>query len=313
MKQHHRGPTIFTIAAAIVIASLLLAGCGAPPAEERVPLKIAYVAWNMNNPWSVTLRDAIKETVDANGDIFVESDPGGDPAKQIPQIETFVGEGVDGILLSPTNEQAVLPPIQAADEAGIPVVIVGAGANPGAWKAAVLTDNVAAGRLIGEYVVEKLGGKGKVVATHVPGIPDADERQQGWEGAFEGTEIEILDYQLGGTVESGVTNMETWLQKYGEEIDAVMGINDPTALGALTVIEEAGLADKIFVVGVDGADEAIAAMEACRSFGATAKQVPAEMGRTATERLYKILAGEEVEREVRIPTPLLRREDYCKE
>jgi ribose transport system substrate-binding protein len=323
MEHRERLRARWALVIGMLISILLFAACVAPPppsggAEEQEqpaqqPRKIAYVAWNMNNPWSVTLRDAIKASVESHGDTFVESDPSGDPAKQIPQIETFVGQGVDGIILTPTNAEAVLPAIKSADDQGIPVVIVGAGANPGAWKAAVLTSNVQGGRQIGEYVVDKLGGEGKVVATNVPGIQDADERQQGWEEALAGTNIEILDYQIGGTVESGVTNMENWLQKYGEEIDAVLGINDPTALGALTVIEEAGLDDQMFVVGVDGSDEAIAAMEECRAFGASAQQQPAEMGRRATETLYQIFAGESVEKEVRIPTQLLVREDYCNE
>ncbi|MCC7161146.1 MAG: sugar ABC transporter substrate-binding protein [Anaerolineae bacterium] len=312
-------------AAVLVLIALVIGACAPvtvptaapaaaqPTAATQQPRKIAYVAWNMNNPWSVTLRDAIKAAVEANGDTLVESDPSGDPAKQIPQIETFIGQQVDGIILTPTSASAVIPAIEAADKAGIPVVIVGAGAEPGAWKAAILTGNVEGGHQIGEYVVKRLNGEGKVVATNVPGIQDADERQKGWEEAFKGTKIEILDYQVGGTVESGTKAMENWLQKYGDEIDAVMGINDPTALGALTVIEEAGLEDKIFVVGVDGSDEAIAAMKACRSFGASAAQQPAQMGKLATETLYKVFAGEPVEKEVRIPTTAILREDNCKE
>lgn len=281
-----------------------------PQAKQR---KIAYVAWNMNNPWSVTLRDSIKKQVESHGDIFVESDPSGDPAKQVPQIETFVGQEVDGILLTPTSASAVLPAIQAADQKGIPVVIVGAGAEAGAWKAAILTGNVEGGKQIGEYIVKRLNGKGKVLTTNVPGIQDADERERGWMEAFKGTEIQVLDTQVGGTVEAGTKAMENWLQKYGQDINAVVGVNDPTALGALTAIEEAKLQDKIFVVGVDGSDEAIAAMKACRSFGGTAQQQPAKMGELATQTLYQIFDGKPVEKEVRIPTVLLAREDYCKQ
>lgn len=284
-----------------------------PTAEPTAePRSIAYVAWNMNNPWSVILRDAIKEAVEANGDIFFESDPGGDPALQIPQIETFIGQGVDGIILTPTDAQAVIPAIQAADDAGIPVVIVGAGVNEGAWKAAILTDNFAGGKQIGEYIVALLGGEGKVVASDVPGIKDAEERRAGWEAAFEGTNIEILDYQTAGTVEAGVTIMENWLQQF-DDISAVMGVNDPTALGALTVIEEAGLEGQITVVGVDGSEQAIEAMTACRSFGASAAQAPGLMGTMAVETLYDIFDGKEVQLEVRVATELLPREDYCSE
>jgi ribose transport system substrate-binding protein len=302
---------LWALTAALLILVTLLGACQ----QEEAAKTIAYVAWNMNNPWSVKLRDAIKESVEANGDTFVEADPAGDPAKQIPQIETFIGQGVDGIILTPTDSTALLPSIDAADEAGIPVVIVGAGIEEGAWKAAILTDNFQGGKQIGEYVVEKLGGVGKVLATNLPGIEDAELRQAGWEAAFEGTDIEILDYQMCATVELGVTAMENWLQKYaGEEIGAMIGCNDPTALGALTVIEEANLQDEIFVVGVDGSDEAIQAMTDCRSFGASAAQQPEEMGKRSAETLYKVLAGEEIaERVVRIPTMALMFEDYCTE
>ncbi len=149
-------------AAVLVLIALVIGACAPvtvptaapaaaqPTAATQQPRKIAYVAWNMNNPWSVTLRDAIKAAVEANGDTLVESDPSGDPAKQIPQIETFIGQQVDGIILTPTSASAVIPAIEAADKAGIPVVIVGAGAEPGAWKAAILTGNVEGGHQIGE-------------------------------------------------------------------------------------------------------------------------------------------------------------------
>jgi ribose transport system substrate-binding protein len=302
---------LWALTAVLLILVFLLGAC----AKEEEAKTIAYVAWNMNNPWSVKLRDAIKESVEANGDNFVEADPAGDPAKQIPQIETFIGQEVDGIILTPTDSTALLPSIEAADEAGIPVVIVGAGIEEGAWKAAILTDNFQGGKQIGEYVVEKLGGVGKVLATNLPGIEDAELRVAGWEEAFEGTDIEILDYQMCATVELGVTAMENWLQKYAdEEIGAMIGCNDPTALGALTVIEEANLQDVIFVVGVDGSDEAIQAMTDCRSFGASAAQQPTEMGERAAETMYVVLAGDEVEeRLVRIPTMALIYEDYCTE
>lgn len=306
----------FLLAIALVIVGCAPAAEETPAAEEVMvePKTIAYVMWNLNNPWQVTLRDAIKAVVESHGDNYLEADPGTDPAKQLTQMETFIGQGVDGIVLTPTDSAALLPAVKAANDAGIPVVIAGAGIDEGDWKAAILTDNFAAGKQIGDYVVEKLGGEGKVVASNVPGILDADERQAGWEAAFEGTNIEILEYQIGGTVEAGVTNMENWLQKYGEEIKAVMGINDPTALGALTVIEEAGLEDKIFVVGVDAADEALQAMKDCRAFGATAAQDPAQMGTTSANLLYDILAGKSVsERVQRIATQLHTLEDYCVE
>ena len=275
----------------VLVFCVLFSAC--VNAEEVVePKTIAYVAWNMNNPWSVLLRDAIKEAVESQGDKFIEADPAGDPAKQIPQIETFIGQGVDGIILTPTDSTALLPSIAAADSAGIPVVIAGAGIGEGAWKAAVMTDNFQGGKQVGEYIVERLGGKGKVLATNLPGIVDVEERLAGWEAAFEGTDIEILDYQMGATVELGLTAMENWLQKYADEkIDAVIGVNDPTALGALTVIEEAGLQDEIFVAGIDGSDEAIQAMKDCRSYGISAAQAPAEMGKQAAEKLYEVFAG----------------------
>lgn len=308
---------MWLVISVLLVVALVFSACAKtaePTAEVKTPKTIAYVMWNLNNPWQVKLRDAIKSVVEANGDKFVEADPGGDPAKQIPQMETFIGQKVDGIILTPTDSTALLASVEAADKAGIPVVIAGAGINEGAWKAAVLTDNVQGGKQIGEYIVKKLGGKGKVLATNLPGIEDVELRQQGWEEAFKGTEIEILDYQMCATVELGVTAMENWLQKYAdEEIGAVIGCNDPTALGALTVIEEANKQDKIFVAGIDGSDEAIQAMKDCRSFGASAAQQPEQMGKIATNILYDILNGKPVtERVIRIPTVLYTYDENCK-
>jgi ribose transport system substrate-binding protein len=299
----------------ILVIALVITGCApAAPAKQRT---IAYVAWNMNNPWSVKLRDSIKTVVESHGDKYVEADPAGDPAKQIPQMETFIGQKVDGIILTPTDKKALDGSVIAANAAGIPVVIAGAGIDEGPWKAAILTDNQLGGKQVGDWVVQHFNGKGKVLGANLPGIEDADLRQAGWESSFKGTQIQILDYQVGGSVELGVKMMENWLQKYATEfkngeIVAVMGVNDPTALGALTVLEESKITN-VFVVGIDGSDEAIKAMTDCRNYGASAEQKPVDMGKMAADTLYDVFAGKAIaNRIVRIPTAALLRESYCK-
>jgi ribose transport system substrate-binding protein len=263
---------------------------------------------NFTNPFFIDMRDAIKEAVEARGAVLVEFDSQFDAAKQMSGIEDLINQKVDGIILNPVDTNAVVPAIKKANEANIPVVTVDVNAADGEVASFIASDNVMAGRLVGEYIVEKLHGKGDICVIDYPIAGNCVQRIEGLMAAFEGHEINILGQQKGGSVTDALRIGETWVQKF-PKVDAIFGINDQNAIGALTAFETANRQDELFVVGVDGIQEAYDIMKSGRHFGATSVQQPKVIGTTAVETIFKVIAGESVEKEIQVPVYLVTQED----
>lgn len=298
------------ISLAVVLAlTLTLYGQTTTAAAAQKIGKIGFTAMTFNNPFFITVRDAVRQVVEANGGTLVEFDGQFDPAKQMSGVENFINQRVSGIVLNPVDSNAIIPAVLEANRANIPVVTADVNAAGGQITSFVASDNIMAGRVIGEFLVRKLGGKGNICVIDYPLVTSGRERIEGLMQVLKKyPNIKILAQQKGGTVTDGMRLAETWLQQF-QHIDAIFGINDPNALGALTAIEAANRQKETFVVGIDGSKEAYDAMKAGRSFAATAAQSPKDIGRVAAENLIKAIKGESVPKDVKIPVTLITRED----
>jgi ABC-type sugar transport system substrate-binding protein len=112
----------------------------------------------LNNPFFVTLRDGAQAAADALGVDLVVVDSQDDPATEASNMEDLIAQGVDVILVNPTDSDAIVPSILAANDAGIPVFTIDRGASGGEVVSHIASDNVAGGRLAGAYVCDALGG-----------------------------------------------------------------------------------------------------------------------------------------------------------
>ena len=188
-------------------------------------------------------------------------------------------------------------------EAGIPVITVDRSSNGGEVVSFIASDNMAGGMMAGEFIVEKLGGKGKVVELEgVSGTSAARERGEGFNKAIEGTDIEVVAKQTADFDRlKGLEVMENILQSQ-PEIDAVFAHNDEMALGALEAIKASGR--EIMVVGFDATDDAVAAVEA-GEMAATVAQKPALIGSMGVETAMKVLNGESIEASVPVELKLV--------
>ena len=188
-------------------------------------------------------------------------------------------------------------------EAGIPVITVDRSSNGGEVVSFIASDNMAGGMMAGEFIVEKLGGKGKVVELEgVSGTSAARERGEGFNKAIEGTDIEVVAKQTADFDRvKGLEVMENILQSQ-PEIDAVFAHNDEMALGALEAIKASGR--EIMVVGFDATDDAVAAVEA-GEMAATVAQQPALIGSMGVETAMKVLNGESIEASVPVELKLV--------
>ena len=266
----------------------------APAPETGVTLGLSLST--LNNPFFVTLGEGAQEAADAAGVELVVVDAQDDSAQEATNIEDLISQGVGAILVNPTDADAIVPSIQKANQAGIPVFTIDRGAAGGEVVSHIASDNVAGGRLAAEFLCDALGGSGKVVELEgIAGTSAARDRGQGFNEymAEECSGVEIIAKQTANFNRAeGLTVFENILQAE-PEIDGVFAHNDEMILGAIEAAKSAGRDGEIVFVGFDAVDDAVAAVDA-GDLAATVAQQPALMGKLGVETALASLQGESV-------------------
>lgn len=260
----------------------------------------------LENPFFVTLRDGAQQAADEAGLELLVSDAQDDAQTQANDLQNFVSQGVDVIVVNPVDSAAVVPSIEAANEAGIPVVTVDRGADGGEIASHIASDNVLGGQLAGEYLFEQIGGAGNVAMLEgVPGTSAARDRGEGFTNALdEAADVELVANQTANfNREEGFTVAQNILQS-NPELDGIFAQNDEMALGAVEAAREAGVLEDLVIVGFDATDDALAAIEA-GEMAATVAQQPAVLGARGIETAAAIIAGDEVDAEQPVEVQLV--------
>ena len=307
----------------IVIAalSLLTTQCAAPtpvappeapPEAEKVTLGLSLST--LNNPFFVTLKEGAEAAAKAAGVELVVVDAQDDSAKEATNVEDLIQKGIDALLVNPTDADAIVPSIQKANQAGIPVFTIDRGASGGDIVSHIASDNVAGGWMAGEFLCQALGGSGKVVELEgIAGTSAARDRGQGFNDYMSSncSGVEIVARQTANFNRAeGLSVFENILQAQ-PEIAGVFAHNDEMILGAIEAAEAAGRAGEIIFVGFDAVDDAVAAVEAGQ-LAATIAQQPAEMGRLGVEFAVKHLNGEPLEEYIPVELALVKGEVAAK-
>ncbi|MBS3736115.1 MAG: D-ribose ABC transporter substrate-binding protein [Candidatus Bipolaricaulota bacterium] len=290
----------------VLVALLLIGGTTALVSAQDYTLGLSVST--LNNPFFVSLRDGAKKAAGEQGVDLVVADGQDSVSTQMSDIENLISRGVDAILINPTDGEAVVPAVEEANEAGIPVLAIDRGISGGDVAVYVASNNVTGGKMAAHYTAAKMALQGKIVMLEgIPGTSAARERGQGFTEVMDSLEdLEIVASEPAGFAQNeGYEVMQNILTAQ-PEIDAVFAQNDLMALGALQAIEGAGRLDELFVVGFDAVDPAIEAIDNGR-LSATIMQQPALMGEMGVEQAVQLLEGEiEVEEgETKfVPVPL---------
>jgi ribose transport system substrate-binding protein len=275
--------------------STLLTGCGSTkqePAAKKTVIGLSIST--LNNPFFVDLRDGAKAAADANGMELVVMDAQDDASKQLANIENLIQQKVSIIIVNPVDSKAIVPAIEAANKANIPVITVDRSAAGGQVVSAIASDNVAGGKMAGQFIVDKLGGKGKLVELEgIPGSSAANDRGKGFNEAVKAAaSLTVVAKQPADFDRAkGMKVMENILQA-NPEINAVFAHNDEMALGAVEAITAAKRTG-ITVVGFDATADAIKAVND-GTLAATVAQKPKDMGKIAIETAKKVIGKETV-------------------
>ncbi|MBN1490127.1 MAG: substrate-binding domain-containing protein [Phycisphaerae bacterium] len=296
--------TLFVFTVMILCASLHGCKDNSPPAAGNQLLTIAVIPKATNHEfWKSIHAGAVKAEQDLDGIKIVWKGPAreDDREQQINVVDNFANAKVDGIVLAPLDDVALVRPVREATAAGVPVVIMDSGLKAAAgedYVSFVATDNVAGGRKAAQCLGAVLGGKGKVlVMRYQVGSDSTTNREDGFVGAMasEFPEIEIVssDQYGGATTESCHMKAESLLTRFGGELDGVFCACEPAAFGMLLALRDAGLAGRVKLVTFDPSEKLIEAMAAGEVHGIVL-QDPLTMGYLAVKTLVSHIRGESV-------------------
>ena len=309
-----------TIIISLLAIMSLLVGCTQQATTEETEeaassaIKVGVSIANFNDTFLTYMTDGMKEYAASLGeDVEVTYvDAKEDTATQLAQVENFITQGMNAIVVVPVDTAATDPITAAAKEANTPLVYVNRlPANLPDDVVFVGSDSIDAGLFQMQYIVDKLGGKGNVVI--MMGKLDNEAALQRTAGveqiAADYPDIKITKKDTANwSREEGLTLMENWLST-GDQIDAVASNNDDMALGAIQAIEAAGLLGKIIVGGTDATPDALAAMKDGK-LDVTVFQDAAGQGGGAIKAAVALARGEAVEYRVMIPYVLVTPENY---
>ncbi|MGY3727404.1 MULTISPECIES: ribose ABC transporter substrate-binding protein RbsB [Cobetia] len=284
--------------------AITAAGLSMMPVQSAMADKIALVVSTLNNPFFVSLQQGAKDKAAELGHELIVLDSSNDAARELSNVEDALSRGVDLLLVNPTDSDAVVSSVRTANAHNVPVVTLDRSANGGRIAAHVASDNVAGGELAGSFIAEKLGGEGKVVQLEgVAGASATRDRGEGFLKAIEGhSDISLIASQPANFNRTqGLNVMENLLQAH-PEVNAVFAQNDEMALGAQRALQAAG--KDILLVGFDGTDEGIKAVQAGK-MDATIAQQPSLIGSLGVEVADKLLKGEDVDKTTDVPLKLI--------
>lgn len=301
------------------IVCLLAVGSVFPGCDKKensqVPAKTSGTRWtigmsqcNLGEPWRGQMNEDVRRAAEAYPELkVIFKDAQNDTLKQRAQMEEFISAGVDLIIISP-KEAAPLTPVAAqAYEAGIPVLVLDRRVLGDQYTCFIGADNKQIGENAGKWIVEKLGGKGKVVElkglmTSTPG----QDRHTGFRKAIEGSQIEIIfEADMKWLEPEARKEMESALARF-DQIDLVYAHNDPGAHGAYLAAQAAGREKDIMFVGIDGlAQEGQVYVQ--QGILNASFEYPTG-GKEAIETALKILNGQTVEKEITLPSRIFTKE-----
>jgi ribose transport system substrate-binding protein len=304
--------------AVVFLAILLLAaGCnrgGATTSGGGAP-RVAFVMKTLNHPFFLDMQRGAQDAAAGAGvDLVVQAaEREIDVEKQVQIIENLLQTGIRALIVTPSGSREIATAIAKANRANVPVIVVDTRVDPKAaadnnlkLESFIGSDNFEGGKIAGEHLAKITGGKARVaVLEGIPGHETGDSRLRGFReavAAHPGMSI-VASQPANWERDQGFTVFQNMLQAH-PETDALFACSDLMALGALEAIAAAGKSGRIRVVGFDALEDARKAIEAGR-MEASVAQSPRDMGRIAVESAAKLLRGQTVPADQKVPIALV--------
>jgi len=287
-------------------AALACAACAKKPSESSGPqetktLTIAVIPKGTTHEfWKSIHAGAVR----AAGELGVEVIWKGpqkedDRAQQITVVEDFISRGVDGIVLAPLDDRALVRPVQDAVRGGIPVVIIDSALQGSDFASYVATDNYKGGVLAARRLGERLDGKGRIfLIRYQEGSASTVQRETGFfdtiPPAFPGIVLLVKDQYAGATTETAYQLAENLISRF-PDVDGVFAPNESSTFGTLRALQESRLAGKVVFVGFDSSPKLVQGLRDGDIHGLVI-QNPDKMGYLGVKTMVAHLRGEPVEK-----------------
>jgi len=302
---------ITIILGVLILATLtaaLAAGCQRGGGNGGGGAKIGLSISTLDNPFFVSMRSGAQQAAKDQGVQLLVADAQNDSATQQDDVQNFVTQQVDAILVNPVDPKAIVPAIQAANQANIPVLCLDRGASGGEVETLIASDNVKGGMIAGEEMLELVGSGNIAQLEGIPGTDPARDRGQGFEQAISAQDdVELVASQTANFDRAEGLNVTENILQANPDIKGIFAQNDEMALGAVRALGGRAGSD-VKVVGFDGIEDALKAIQSGK-MNATVAQQPDKIGSLGVENAMKVIDDKTVAKNIPVEVKLVTKDN----
>jgi inositol transport system substrate-binding protein len=301
-------------AAVLAVCALslsLLSGCKKAEPRKEGEILIGFSSRDLSAEYTAKLSEAIVAYAQTKPGVkVVMVDAQSDVQKQFSQVENFVAQKVDAIILNPCELEASTPAVDYVKKAGIPLVLVNQ-TTKSVGDSYIGSNDFEAGRIAMEAIAKKLNGQGGVLMLHgIMGTSAQLQREAGAREVFaKYPGLKLVDHQTASWDRAKAMALtENWIQAHKGKFSAVFAHNDEMAMGALLALERAGLKKDVYVIGIDAIAQALSAVKEGR-LDATVFQDAVGQGKGSVDAAIQLAKKQPCAKETMIPFQLVTREN----
>ncbi len=291
--------------ASLILSAVVVSGCGSggpgtPGSGENRKLQIAVIPKGTTHEfWKAIHSGAVAAAAELDVEVIWKGpQKEDDRAQQITVVEDFISRKVDGIVLAPLDDRALMRPVRDAVRENIPVIIIDSGLQGSDYAGYVATDNYKGGVLAARRLGDILGGKGRIfLIRYQEGSASTMEREAGFmdtvEKEFPGITYLVKDQYAGATTETAYQMAENLISRF-PDVEGIFAPNESSTFGTLRAVQESGLAGRVKFVGFDSSPKLIQGLREGHLHGLVL-QNPVKMGYLGVKAIVACLRGEAFE------------------
>jgi ribose transport system substrate-binding protein len=295
---------VYAIFAALLLGALFVTS-GCQGRGKSGAKRIGVTLLTREHVFYKDLEAGLKDAADKRGYELTITSGDFDLAKQQSQIENFIVQGVDAIIVCPADSKGIGPAIERANQANIPVFTADIAAQGGRVVSHVASDNLSGGRLAADFIAKALNGQGEVGVIGQQEVQSGLDRETGFKEEMKKYPgIKVVSTLNGGGVRDRALKAADDMLQGNPNIKGIFGINDDSALGALSAAETRGRNDLV-IVGYDAIPEAVKAIQRGSALKADVAQQPKDLGAKTIEAIATHFNGGQVEKSIAVPVKIV--------
>jgi ribose transport system substrate-binding protein len=300
-----------TLSLALPASLVFMSACnrGGDSSDKYV---IGFSQANKAEPWRTWMDNSLMKEAAKHPQLEIAyADAQQDNSKQVADVENFLRQRVDLLIISPNEAKPLTGIVRRVYESGIPVIVLDRGIEGDTYTTFIGADNREIGKAAGEYAAQLLNGKGNVVEIKgLPGSPPAIDRSTGFrEAVAKSPDIRIVADPVADWLRDKGREQAEAALRVNERIDLIYGHNDPMAMGAYLAATAMNRADNLKIIGIDGLPGPEGGAKAVQDGKLDATFLYPNCGKEAIETAVKILNKEQVPKHLTLETVRITKEN----